>query len=82
MVAKEAIEDAKTVVHQEVVSQAREDYCNLYEDEIELNKKFNKFVSNYKAAYEGRNTRKEQVIGTTITKKNLAKKGMFISNRV
>ena len=76
MVAKEAIiENTKTVFEQEVVSQAREDYCNLYEDEIKLNKDFNKFVLNYKAAYEGSNTTKEQVIGTTIAKKNLAKKG-------
>lgn len=73
MVSKKAIEDP--VFQQEVVSQAREDYCNLYEHESKLNKKFNKFVLNYKAAYEGRNTRKEQVIGTTITKKDLAKKG-------
>ena len=75
MVAKKAIENTKTVFQHEVVTQAREDYWNVYEDEIKLNKDFNKFVLNYKVAYEGRNTTKEQVIGTTITKKNLAEKG-------
>ena len=79
MVAKKAIENTKTVLQHEVVTQAREDYRNVYENEIKLNKDFNKFVLNYKAAYEGKNTRKEQVIGTTITKKNLAKKGTPVS---
>lgn len=74
--------DTKSVVQQEVVSKAREHYCEVYKDEIKLNKKFNQFVLNYKAAYEGGNTRKEQVVGTTIEKKNLAEKGIYISNWV
>ncbi len=71
--------NAKECHHREITSQAWEEYYQLYKDEIELNKVFNQFVLNYKAAYEGRNTRKEQVIGT-ISKKHLADKGMMYAN--
>ena len=74
---EKAIGNIKVFQH-EVISQAREDYNSLYEDETKLNQDFNQFVLNYKAAYEGKNTRKEQVITTTISKKQLAEKGMNI----
>ena len=60
---------------QKVLTQAREDYEELYETEIKLNKDFNRFVLNYKAAYEGRNTRREQLIRTSFKKKKLANEG-------
>lgn len=50
------------IFQQQVVSKAREEYQALYRDEIELNETFDQFVHNFKAAYEGRNTRKDQVI--------------------
>ena len=60
--------------HQEVVSQAREIYNEEYEEEIQLNEEFNQFVTNYKAAYEGENTRKEQALGVRFSKATLAAK--------
>ena len=46
----------------------------LYEEEVELNTRFNQFVLNYKAAYEGRNSRSDQIIDGSIAKnENLRK---------
>lgn len=50
------------VFSQKVVSLARHKYHEYYNAEVELNDTFNTFVLNYKAAYEGRNTRKDQII--------------------
>lgn len=58
------IEAIKNVFKQEVVSKAREMYHELYSEEVQLNERFRTFVVNYKAAYEGRNTRKDQVTDT------------------
>lgn len=66
---------ATDVFERELLTQARENYEATYEAEIKLNKDFNHFVVNYKAAYEGMNTRREQVPGITIHKKLLADKG-------
>lgn len=63
------IANSGDVFTQEVVSLAREEYQALYHDEVELNETFDQFVWNYKAAYEGRNTRKDQVIDTTVLNK-------------
>ena len=40
-------------------------YHELYSEEVQLNDMFKTFVVNYKAAYEGRNTRKDQVTDTS-----------------
>lgn len=56
----------KDVFHEEVVSHARQKYSQIYEQEIELNEVFNTFVRNYKAAYEGRNTRRDQIIDSSL----------------
>ena len=69
-----SIEDKKDVFNQEVITVAREKYNRLYEKEIQLNKKFHKFVQNYKAAYEGRNTRRHQIIDVSTGKKSLSDK--------
>ena len=50
------------VFNQRVISLARVKYYDYYHVEVELNATFNTFVLNYKAAYEGRNTRKDQII--------------------
>ena len=50
------------VFSQRVISLARKEYNDYYHVEVELNATFKKFVLNYKAAYEGRNTRKDQII--------------------
>lgn len=42
-------------------SAARREYEATYRNEILLNERFKQFVSNMKYAYEGENTRKEQV---------------------
>ena len=42
-------------------SMARKKYEDTYRDEILLNERFRQFVSNLKYAYEGKNTRREQV---------------------
>lgn len=39
----------------------RQLYKDTYTDEVELNKKFNVFVHNFKAAYEGPNTAGAQI---------------------
>ena len=49
------------IFYRELVSEARENYNTKYAEEIELNEKFKQFVTNYKAAYEGKNTRRAQV---------------------
>lgn len=46
----------------ETVTLAREKYYNTYKEEMELNEAFHKFVGNFKSAYEGRNTRGDQII--------------------
>ena len=61
----ELIERTRDVFNTEVVSQAREQYYEQYEQEVELNATFNRFVANYKAAYEGRNIRRDQIIDST-----------------
>ena len=48
---------------------AREFYHQLYNEEVALNLTFNTFVANYKAAYEGRNIRKDQVLDTAAKRK-------------
>ena len=48
-------------LHTVMRSEARKSYEIAYKDEIELNKRFRCFVSNFKLAYEGENTRKKQV---------------------
>ena len=54
-----------------MISKAREEYEALYQEEKELNQKFNQFVCNYKAIFEGRNTRRDQ-IGGTEKRKNMS----------
>ncbi len=71
---EEVIEAMKDIFNQEVVTAAREKYTKLYGEEVELNMKFNKFVQNYKAAYEGRNTRKDQIIDGSVSKKDKHRK--------
>ncbi len=71
---EEIIETTKYIFHQEVVTAAREKYTKLYEEEVELNMKFNKFVQNYKAAYEGRNTRRDQIIDGSVAKNDKHRK--------
>ena len=44
-----------------MITEARENYQTLYQEEEELNDTFRQFVLNYKAAYEGRNTRNDQI---------------------
>lgn len=72
METEKFIKNQEGVFHQEVVSRAREAYDMDYKDEMRLNEKFNQFVTNYKAAYEGENTRKEQAIGVSFSKQSLA----------
>ena len=48
--------------NQELVTEARENYELTYEGETEFNSRFRQFVINYKAAYEGENTRRAQII--------------------
>lgn len=48
------------VFNQELVTQAREKYTSHYQEEIELNSKFYRYVVNYKAAYDGKNTVRDQ----------------------
>ena len=47
-----------------IVSLAREKYRELYREEEELNARFNTFVRNYKAAYEGWNSREYQILNS------------------
>ena len=68
------IEGTKDAFHQQIVTAAREKYTELYWEEVELNVTFNMFVQNYKAAYEGRNTRRDQLIDANISKKSLSDK--------
>lgn len=56
----------------ELVSLARERYCHHYHEEIELNATFKKFVHNYKATCEGRNTPRGQIIDSTVDKSKLS----------
>ena len=71
---EEVIENTEGVFHQEIVTAARDKYNKLYEGELDLNKKFNQYVLNYKAAYEGRNTRKNQIIDGSVSKKDRLRK--------
>ena len=48
------------IFDQELISESRQRYNETYSGEIELNLTFHNFVLNYKAAYEGKNTRKTQ----------------------
>ena len=74
METEDSIKNNKDIFHQEVVSQVRETYNEEYEEEIQLNEEFNQFVTNYKAAYEGENTRKEQALGVRFIKATLGAK--------
>ena len=47
--------------HTLVKSEARRDYEDKYKDENELNERFRCFVTNFKRAYEGDDTRKSQI---------------------
>lgn len=44
-----------------IVTQAKEHYRTTYAAEIELNETFNKFVFNYRLAYQGPNTARAQI---------------------
>lgn len=57
------------ILSKELVSLAREDYNKLYQEEIELNDKFRQFVYNYKSVFEGRNTRRDQIIDSVLSSK-------------
>ncbi len=73
--------EASTIFHQELVSETREKYNETYSKEVELNSNFQHFVLNYKAAHEGKNTRREQVPaqGLLVSRKKIsATKRMFI----
>ena len=48
--------------YQELVSEAREDYNKTYANEIQLNARFNEFIAKFKSFYEGKNTRRDQVL--------------------
>lgn len=74
---EEVIENSEDVFQTEVVSLARENYKKDYDEEMRLNNGFNVFVLNYKSAYEGRNTRQDQLIGTTVSKKHLSSMGEY-----
>lgn len=45
-----------------VISKFKKSYSEEYEDEIRLNQVFSQFATNYKAAHEGRNTQKAQIV--------------------
>ncbi len=53
---------------QEVLSDKRRDYGATYSEEVTLNTTFKEFASNYKASYEGRNTRRDQVDNKKVSK--------------
>ena len=55
------VDATEEVYQQEVISEAREGYQALYAEEEGINATFRRFVLNYKAAHEGRNTRKHQL---------------------
>lgn len=61
------------ILEQDVVSLAREKYEQLYQEEMEINATFNQFVRNYKTAYEGENTRRDQIIDAR-KKKSVSRK--------
>lgn len=67
MEIEDAIGKIDDVFSQEVVSKAREEYNALYREELQLNSTFNHFVVNYKAAYEGKNTKREQIAHSTLS---------------
>lgn len=71
---EESIESSEGVFQQEIVSEAREKYQARYEGERELNETFSQFVFNYRAAFEGRNTMRDQIIDTTVSKRKLSDK--------
>lgn len=54
------------------MTEARENYDKTYAEELDLNARFKKFVSNYKAAHEGKNTKRAQVIEAR-NKRNLSR---------
>ena len=69
MLVESRIEAVSDVFNQEVTTVAREFYHQLYNEEVALNLVFNTFVANYKAAYEGRNIRKDQVLDSAAKRK-------------
>lgn len=71
---EKVIENTDDVFHGEVITEAREKYTRQYKEEVELNAEFSQFVKNYKTAYEGRNTRKNQIIDGSIAKNDRHRK--------
>ena len=61
------------IFEEELISEARERYNEIYKEEIELNSNFRRFVRNYKAAFEGRNTRRAQILDSR-NKRNVSDK--------
>ena len=55
--------DAKTRDSKGAPVPARESYMAEYEEELRLNKEFDKFVANFQLAYEGPNTARDQIPG-------------------
>ncbi len=55
------------IFDQKLISEPRRKYNENYFEEIELNIAFHNFVHNYKAAYEGKNTRKAQANVKTVS---------------
>ena len=53
--------ESSEIFNQELVSNKREKYNTIFSKEVELNSNFRRFVLNYKAAHEGKNTRRDQV---------------------
>ncbi len=79
MKVEEYIEsEGSTIFHQELLSERREKYNKTYSKEVELNSNFRRFVLNYKAAHEGKNTRRDQVqIQGLLAKRKTTKRKML-----
>lgn len=43
------------------ITEAQEEYNDVYSAEIHLNELFHTFVSNYRCAYQGQNTARSQI---------------------
>lgn len=52
-----------------LICSARESYNDTYASEMEINSKFKQYVHNYKAAFEGKNTKRKQVLDPRKKKK-------------
>lgn len=49
----------------------------MYQEEVELNATFGLFIHNYKVAYEGKNTKRDQILNAAVIMKNVPKERKF-----